>query len=179
MPLLLTGLMKSGTSLAARTAIDAGISMGRTMVMPTKGLAPEYEDAELTIRFSYAISTNGSIASAVLEDYARWRAREQKTWGFKSPLALPFVPRIRAAWPGTVLVCIERDAAETYDAIREMAERSGAEPDVVSLWHRTQKHLEKHYPAARSRADFIIPFGTLVENPAGALRPVFDKLEVS
>lgn len=110
--LVITGLIRSGTSPLARMAHQMGIQMGNTQILPGPGIEAEYEDVELIAPLTQHVL--GAIQIENFEDvfrrYIRKRRSETrnrvaifgkqhiKGWGVKSPiLSLFWGDLVRAA----------------------------------------------------------------------------------
>lgn len=170
---VVSGLMRSGTSWLARTLHDEGLPMGSLMFMPMPGTEPEYEDAALSRLCLESVVSGESPPTGTFSRYIEVRGQER--WGVKTPLLLPFLRQWKRAVGkrGMKLILTERPLAETLESIdRRFAARSEL-PQV----HEIQKRLWKAYPRAREVADLVVPTKQIAEEPDAARRAVLSVLE--
>ncbi len=179
--ILVSGLMRSGTSAVAGMLHTMGVPMGVTMMMP---VAPtwrlEWEDVAAAGMLSDWASGRAdrprqrSQAHALLADYLQCRIRE--TWeidrarglktlaiGFKSPLLLLLWDRIRGLDVGVPITRIltTRDPAEAERSF-ELA-MGPPDSEMRRIWAPVQERLKVARAAAG--ADLIVHYSRLVAAP--------------
>lgn len=99
MIVLVTGLMRSGTSVLAQHLHELGIPMGTEMRFPSNEKNHlEWEDTKFT-DFFFQQAVNKVKDSGKIGDFLREYipSREGEIWGVKSPFALPFVETFKTA----------------------------------------------------------------------------------
>ena len=122
MIVLVTGLMRSGTSLVAKQLHLMGVPMGTLMRFPING-QDDWEDVEFTDMMLARLS--GADLSEKDDFLCRVRQYEQDrrgphTWGVKSPFALAFVEDIREAVEDEVKVILTtRPVKDTYASVKK------------------------------------------------------------
>jgi hypothetical protein len=140
--LVITGPMRSGTSMLARMAQQIGIDMGRTMMIPACGLDAEYEDAELVMRL-----TEWVVEESVPRDVGRqiWQymklrqerfdrdtkvRKDLESWGVKSPFLALFLPEIAEA------------AQHINEPLHLVVAMRSMDDTDVSMQHAMRRHLK-------------------------------------
>jgi hypothetical protein len=176
MALIVTGLMRSGTSPLAMILHQAGVTMGVHMRFPTHNKLShlEWEDAWLADSLLAEIlhpREEGRV-EADIESYVRTRARgaNGKPWGVKTPFLLPFMGALKLACaeadePLTVVVT-NRDYDDTIKSIRRQSEhlsefeRGSVLPRVTGI----QEKIAPFWAAACEGAE-IFDFKDIQERP--------------
>lgn len=128
--ILVTGLMRSGTSLVAKQLHELGVPMGTAMRFPLmrENSQLDFEDIEFTDNCLAALQ--GKISTEQLKrffsTYIWKRGRHKITWGVKSPFLLPYVDLFKqmAKEPTKVILTI-RPVEDTYRSIEEQTRLAG------------------------------------------------------
>ena len=96
MIILVTGLMRTGTSLISKQLHEMGVPMGKTMRFPLmrEDAQLDWEDVEFTDKCLARLK--GQISQEELEQFfvryvAERKAQGMDPWGVKSPFLLPFI----------------------------------------------------------------------------------------
>ena len=147
MIILVTGLMRTGTSLVAKQLHELGICMGTKMRFPLRreNTQLDWEDIEFTDRCLATLK--GDIKRARLRlFFNRYiRQRGDEPWGVKSPFLLPYVDLFKteaAALGKTVKVILTtRDEDETFKSIK----RQTSSDEPIMIQHMLLRYTE-HYP---------------------------------
>ncbi len=126
MIILVTGLMRTGTSLISRQLHLMGVPMGTVMRFPLSQSngQEDWEDVAFTdLMVNRAGQLDTRDRKAFLADirlYADRRQKEHSIWGMKSPFALPFVKDIREVLGDDLRVVLtSRNLTQTYDSLRK------------------------------------------------------------
>lgn len=97
MIVLVTGLMRSGTSALARLIHhELEIPMGIAMPFPAKGVTPEYEEMTLSATAAQRILESRTLIHEEIVEYVTMRDHfHGEPWGVKSPFLLPYLKTFR------------------------------------------------------------------------------------
>lgn len=177
--LVITGPMRSGTSIVARIAHQMGVDMGASMRMPPpgSGLDPEYEDsflAEDLARLAVAAPVTVSWTSLALYIGNRRRKARFLSWGFKSPLLALFwyewtKALAKAREPMKLVLCGRPGPA----CLASLA-RAARNPIELDTLRRIQGRIYEALPDVDARADLVVPFGTAPTQIAKELSALLD-----
>lgn len=123
MIILVTGLMRTGTSLASWWLHEMGVPMGITMRFPfsnPKGQV-DWEDIEFTDYMLEAVK--GKHGPMARRQFMRRyiNKRSAPLWGVKSPFLLPFVEEFKAVVDNDEVrvVLTTRDIDQTYESLTD------------------------------------------------------------
>ena len=122
--ILVTGIMRTGTSLVSKQLHLMGVPMGTQMRFPING-QEDWEDVEFTDMMLARLTGRDVSDREEFMDriwtYATGR-RGPNTWGFKSPFALPFIEDIReaiAVEADLKVVLTTRPVTDTYESLKK------------------------------------------------------------
>src|SRR3990172_3947832 len=152
MIVLVTGLMRTGTSLVAKQLHELGIPMGTVMRFPLlrENAQLDWEDADFTDKCLATLK--GDIRKARLRVFfnSYLRRRSGEVWGVKSPFLYPYVElfKTEAASLGKTVkvVMTTRPVHATFESIRNQT--TSDEPIQI-------QRILMTYPIPE--ADLIIP----------------------
>lgn len=118
---LVTGLMRSGTSVLARTLHQLGCPMGTEMRFPTNWNSHlEWEDTRFTDRVLQGVIDKENPREFFTEYI---KSREGDLFGVKSPFALPFVRTFKTAAQRlgheVKIITTKRSYYDTVNSLRE------------------------------------------------------------
>lgn len=123
MIVLVTGMMRTGTSLVAKQLHLMGVPMGTTMRFPQAKAngQDDWEDIEFT---DMMLNRLMGIDDSDREDFGL-RVKQYElsrdgvpVWGVKSPFALPYVTALREAFEDVVkVVMTTRDIEQVYRSL--------------------------------------------------------------
>lgn len=120
MIILVTGLMRTGTSLLSKQLHLMGVPMGTEMRFPING-QEDWEDVIFTDKMLARLDGRDSTNK---KEFIRWLRQYEKArnvvknWGVKSPFALPFIEDIRKAFCGELKVILtSRNEADMYASL--------------------------------------------------------------
>lgn len=155
--ILITGLMRSGTSLAARIAHQSGVDMGIYFYapVPMTTFDLEYEDAPLTHFLSARPEKDD--AKKFLQEYLPIKKESSRAdaWGYKSPFALFYMDEIKQVLQdmGEPLHIIKtfREPEEIYRSLSVRSMEMGLD---YSALHRLQNEMEMAYN--HCKADIVL-----------------------
>lgn len=127
MIVIVTGLMRTGTSLVSRQLHRIGVPMGTAMRFPQAqpNGQEDWEDIEFTDFMLNAIIGHNSDDDVLefMEYYIEKRnAINGYLWGVKSPFALPYVQLIRAASDRVKVIRTTRDTDDTIASLAEQTD---------------------------------------------------------
>lgn len=169
--IVVTGPMRSGTSVVARMLCQLGVFMGRTMPMPLGPFDPEYEPAELVAPLAEALANNdlegaGEVTRryltamrSLMHDAGRY-GLQVRAWGLKSPLLAPVLPVIREvlADDDMRLVVCSRPLEDLQQALAKLPVESVITDGVggrLKIWAMQGRILEALKSA---KADLTVPY---------------------
>ena len=160
--IVVSGLMRSGTSALARMLAQMGVVMGESMLMPHAGSDAEWEDVALSS------SLTGHALAGTMPTLDELRAyivsrrshhaevssalRVHREWGVKTPMAVLYLDELReaAAAEGepVTLILTERDLRGTLDSLRRFGSFVHDEHRYIEMMFGLQSRLvdarEKH-----------------------------------
>jgi hypothetical protein len=180
----ITGIMRSATSLAAKTANQSGISMGDSMVIPYGDLTEEYEDLALAVPLTRAVFNGDPFdAERVFSDYVYSRERKHQDargslpnrtgWGFKSPLLLLYWEEWVKATSGisNVVVMTSRCLRESMESLKRASRfTSGQFRDrLISRCRSVERDLFAARKDIVGDADYVITYDDLRADAAGSM----------
>lgn len=158
MIVLVTGLMRTGTSLISKQLHLMGVPMGTEMRFPPARETgqDDWEDIKFTdLMLNHLMELdllNNSEFSSEILSYEQGRVRETGgevpvLWGVKSPFALPYIYTIKEAVDDEVkVVMTTRDIEDTYKSIKVQTD--------LKLMKRIQDSLVEFNDT--SKADLVI-----------------------
>lgn len=157
--IIVSGLMRSGTSFVARCLHDAGLPMGTLMAFPQSKTEPEYEDAVLAQMLAHRLVDGRRPTVAQLRAYVE--SRGPKRWGFKSPLLLPFLRECKQALVNRPmrLILTDRDFGDTLNSIERLAPSKTVKERMVAI----QTVIRAAYD--QEVADFLVDFKQIENEP--------------
>lgn len=183
-PLIICGMHRSGTSLAAGLLSACGLDVGPESLLmlrqddnPTgfhenHEIVNMHEDALVRAGFGWDAPPPAEPApawdrSVALAEDARMTASRYQghdTWGFKDPRASLFMGFWRSLFPGVrFLVCLRNP----LDVALSLQRRSGSSiTSGLALWQRYYEHIERDFDPAR---DMAVHFDVLRNDPQGEL----------
>lgn len=171
--ILVTGLMRSGSSATAQMLSQMGVVMGTTMdVPPCSPFHAEWEDRAFQEPMLAGCLSLDPVDTGAIREYIASRRRHLEEmrnkflvfsdWGVKTPFALPFLGEIREACESMGeplrVILMDRPLAEAMESLHRVSwavietERDGVMSMMFSLQHKLADALEKE----RDRADTVL-----------------------
>lgn len=141
MIIVVTGLMRSGTTLVSRQLHRMGVPMGTTMrfPLPTEVCQEDWEDIEFTDLMLDRMT--GKTADSWLNCQVRGYAQKRSVvpvWGVKSPFLLPYVNLFKEAVDDEVrVVQTRRSIPDTFESM----ERQLINPQTLESVKALQRML--------------------------------------
>jgi hypothetical protein len=164
--IVVTGLMRSGTTPLARMLHQGGVPMGESMMLPAPGSPQhvEWEDLQIQTYLRDRLMNDEGVQQFQLRYYIRQRQHTHRKllkqydtvledWGFKTPFAAPFMAAIEEAahseGDSVFWVVAEREIGETLKSIEKQMKRvkqpirRKAHEIVEKIQGELQRGLEK------------------------------------
>lgn len=172
--IVVTGLLRSGTSAVAERLVRMGVVMGDRMAFPVGVLRPEWEDADLSIFL--ARGPDPQRAREFLEEYVCRRGQQlrgwtshgcsvHREWGVKSPYLLPYLGVLRSLGEPVRLIVTRRSIMESDASLRRCAESMGdLQGAFLDFSLDAQRTLVRFLPEALREADLVIDFKSISES---------------
>lgn len=176
--LTIVGPMRSGTSLAARLAAEAGVHMGTTMAMPWGKRRPEYEDMDLAnylhgsverpdgYRVAYLLRSYAERRSLILERL-QLEGEPLVGWGVKNPLLAVFWPAwedaLEALGEPLTVIRVTRHPKEIADTLERAAMNEAHHEQLKAQQERILAGIWEN--ERLQHADLVIELGEMLECP--------------
>jgi hypothetical protein len=161
MIILVTGMMRTGTSLTSRQLHRLGVPMGTAMRFPLaqENGQDDWEDIAFTdMMLDHLTQKVDKPIFEHISGYVTWRRQGSEIWGMKSPFALPFVDAIRNAIEDEVKVVLcTRAIHETYDSLKAQT----SEPFLIHVQDLLLESLDK------VKCDLVIDHSEHSDSPDG------------
>lgn len=155
MIIVVSGLMRSGTSALAQIVHELGVPMGNVMRFPQlESSQPDWEDVEFTDAMLQAtIGSRENIGEFML-DYIEKRG--SGTWGVKSPFLLPHLKMFKTACQlsghDCKILMTSRNSFETIASLRTQI----PDPQKFEFAKNLQDRLIKARHFAWFKSDLVI-----------------------
>lgn len=188
---VITGMHRSGTSLAASLLGRCGVDLGTNLLGAGPGNPRgHFEDTEI-LRIhddflrercgtSYPVEAPGPPPVGVVEALRDLVAIRTGLWGFKDPRTCHLLPTWESLLPDARFVFVVRHPLEVVASLL----RRGTDPELVAspvtaleAWGCAHRAILAHL-ALRTTSSVVVPISALVRDAAGTLRSLAASLGV-
>jgi len=182
--IVVSGLMRSGTSVLAKMLHTSGVPMGEVMRFPPPGgfTHLEWEDASFSDALAARLAGKSSFdLQQFFETYISRRSESGIAWGVKSPFVLPYLRNLRNVADelgmGVDVVLTERPFSETMKSLERLVSHLGASRPVrrkaIRDMEAMQKVIAKRWDE-HARDATVIEFSRIESDPDGVKQEVCD-----
>jgi hypothetical protein len=184
--IVIAGMHRSGTSLAASLVASAGVCLGERLMGPERGNPKgHFEDLDFYELHRRALAANGlgsegftcqesiAVPPAVAEAFDAVVARRRslgRPWGWKDPRTTLFLEAWRERLPEAVFLLLFRRPWEVVDSLlRRGDECFASNPRLAAdVWLAYNRRLHDFYLAHRDRC-LLVETSRVVRDPAGMI----------
>lgn len=163
---IVTGPIRSGTSVLSRILHQMGVNMGEKFVSPPpgSGFPMEFEEYDLAKYLTTSVLGEATVEDSWFSDYAIKRFNEGCTvWGFKSPFTAFHLDRIRDLYSRidtVVVIKVTRDPLMTATSLKRDVSHLGLDPDYFCTMNN-----EIRKACANISSDMTFDYEDLVGDP--------------
>jgi SAM-dependent methyltransferase len=194
-PLLILGMHRSGTSLAASVLESAGLDIGNRLMMGNAwNPVGHFEDMDFVDFHRAALTGLGlgeegwltsdlpelsSDLIATARTLAEYRRQSDRPWGWKDPRTVLFLPLWMSLIPDARFVIVYRAPWEVVDSLYARGDRAFVEdPDLaVKVWEYYNRTL-LHLALASPEKCVIASLGAIAAEPAAWVAAVSERTGV-
>jgi len=176
--IIVTGLMRSGTSGVSRILHQMGVDMGRLMASPIPGtLNADWEEWEIS---RYLMQNTPDYE--YLLDYCqrRQKAKWGKHWGFKSPFALKCLDMLEGIAEEIdeelFIIKTEREIDETFKSLQEKSTLPVFK-DIPEFYERME-NWQKELITLECQSDITVNINDLWREPAKVALKLNEYLQI-
>jgi hypothetical protein len=161
---VVTGLMRSGTSVLSQMLHEIGVPMGLSMRFPlqVKGAHLEWEDHEFSEPLAQLLlGDTDAVGSWGLEHFmysyiVNRNAVHAGDWGVKCPFLLPYIEKFRKVADSVdsrvKVILTEREPVETYESLARLVDVT----KTLEMVQKIQSQLEPAWNSFRGREDLRV-----------------------
>lgn len=187
--IVIAGMHRSGTSLAASLVASAGVHLGERLMGPERGNPlGHFEDLDFYELHQRALAANGlgregftcqdsiAVPPAVGDDFDALVARRRglgRPWGWKDPRTTLFLEAWRERLPEAVFVLVFRRPWEVVDSLLRRGDTAFAvNPRLAAdVWLAYNRRLHDFFLAHPDRC-LLVETARVARDPAGMIADV-------